>query len=344
MENKININLIILFFAVVLILFLFFNKTTDEKDDLVKADNRVIEEWKQESKKEQKLIKSWLKTDTSKIIIDFDDILWWWPSKDGIPSINNPKFLSIEKAMGEMNYLEDESLWISVEINSQAKFYPYEILVWHEIVNDELVDKKIAITFCPLCWSAVVYDRNVNSEELIFWVSWKLYQSNLLMYDNKTESLWSQSLWEALVWEKLWTKLEVIKSNLMTFSEFKENYNDWLVLSDDTWFSRSYWNIPYKGYDDSETLYFPVENEDSRYHKKEIFYIVNDEDRSLAFLLKDLKELEAWELKLWDKVYKATYNNWIVNVELDSKIISWYYEMWFSWVNHNTWNKNVWSK
>lgn len=312
-----------------------------EKEEFVQENNKFVQVV-QEEKIEQKFLSNWLKTDTSKISIKFNSILSWWPGKDGIPSINNPKIFSIEEAE-KMSFLKDESQGISVEVEWKAKFYPYEILVWHEIVNDEILWEKIMVTFCPLCWSAIVYNRVINSEEVLFWVSGLLYDSNLLMYDNKTESLWSQSLWKSVVWEYLWTELELIKSNLMTYWEYKNNYPDWLVLSDDTWFNRSYWYVPYWDYDDNDTLYFPVENDDATYNKKEIFYVVNDWNSSIAFLFKDLSESWKWEIKVWDKIYKATFKDWIVDVNNWDKVLNWYYEMWFSWVNHNVGNKNVWS-
>jgi len=313
----------------------------------LKEDNESVQKKTklvQEVKIEQKLLSKWLKTDTSKISINFDNILNWWPGKDGIPSINNPNFFSIENAEKNMSFLKDESQGIWIEIDGKAKFYPYEILVWHEIVNDKLWLEKFAVTFCPLCWSAIVYDRVVGSEEIIFWVSGLLYESNLLMYDDKTESLWSQSLWKSVVWDYLGKELNLVNSNLMTFKEYKSNYPDWMILSDDTWFNRNYWYVPYWDYNENDIVYFPVENSDIRYHKKEIFYIINDKGNSIAFLLKDLRELWEWEINVWDRKYIATFNNWIIDVKNWNKSLNWYYEMWFSWINHNIWNKNIWSK
>ena len=314
-------------------------KQISEKEDLHISDKEKVDN----QKNEQLLLTSGLKTDTSKRSIKISEILDGGPGKDWIPSINSPKFLSIENAKKQMDYLNNKSNGISVEIDWEARFYPYNILVWHEITNDSIWDKKISVTFCPLCWSAIVYDRDINWEEVLFWVSWKLYESNLLMYDNKTESLWSQSLWKSVVWEYLWTDLKIINSNLMTFEEFTKKYKNWKVLSDDTWFNRSYWYVPYWDYDESDTLYFPVWNEDLRYNKKEIFYIINDQKESVAFLFKDLREKWFWEITIWNIKYKATFKEWILEVRKWNKIINWYYEMWFSWINHNVGNKNVWS-
>ena len=336
--KKIILVVIIITWAILISILL--NNKEDlimENSTFIKDTNIVIDEIIT-----QKLDRHWLKTNTSKISIDFDDILDWWPGKDWIPSINNPKFIDIDDAEKNMIFLNESSRGISVELNWESKFYPYWIIVWHEIVNDEIWGKEVSVTFCPLCWTAIVYDRDIDWEIVTFWVSWLLYQSNLLMYDDKTESLWSQNLWEAVVWEYLWKELKYIKSNLMTFKEFKKNYPKWKILSDDTWFNRNYWNIPYWDYDESDTLYFPVKNQDLRFNKKEIFYIINDDNESIAFLLKDLIIDWSGELKVWNEIYSASYIDWIVDVKKWDKLLKWYYEMWFSWVNHNKESKNVW--
>jgi hypothetical protein len=111
------------------------------------------------------------------------------PGKDGIPTISDPQFLSLDAAKTK------PSEWgVLVSIKDKHRFYPYNILVWHEIVNDSMAGKEYAVTFCPLCGSAIVFDRKVGGEILHFGISGKLYESNLLMYDDKTESLWSQAM------------------------------------------------------------------------------------------------------------------------------------------------------
>jgi len=231
-----------------------------------------------------------------------------------------------------------------VNIWGKAKFYPYNILVWHEIVNDSLWGENIAVTFCPLCWSAIVYNRDIDWEKIIFGVSGKLYESNLLMYDDLTESLWSQSMWEAVVWEKLWKKLEYIKSDLMSFWDFKHNYKNWRVLTDDTGSRRNYSQIPYWDYTENDDIYFPVENSDERFHAKEMFYIVNNGGESVAFKFSDLRTEKKAELLIWENKYGATFDKWIVDARVNWKELPWYYEMWFSWATHNKGSKNVWKK
>lgn len=315
-------------------------------------------EWKYEEKEqavqellaenyvtEQKFLSEWLMTDTSKTSIDLNLVLNGWPGKDGIPAIDSPDFLSQDKAEKQMPYLLDNSQWIVLNFDEEARYYSYDVLVWHEIVNDEIWDKKVSVTFCPLCGSAIVYDRNVNGREVNFWVSGRLYNSNLLMYDDYDETLWSQSLWEAVVWGQLGTKLDLVKSHLMTYEEFQKAFPEGIVLSDNTWYSRSYWRIPYGDYDTSDNLYFPVENSwDDMFHSKTLFYIVNYKDDSVAFAWNDLRE--EWEatISVGDDVYTATFDEWLADVKRNWEILPWYYEMWFSWRSHNTLNKNIWNK
>lgn len=294
-------------------------------------------------KKSQLLLWSDLTTDTSKKSIDLSDILDGWPGKDWIPAIDNPLFINIKDASTELNYLTDESQWIAVSVNWKNRFYPYEILVWHEIVNDTISWKNIAVTFCPLCGSAIVYDRDINWETLEFWVSGKLYESNMLMYDRNTESLWSQSLGQSVVWEYLGTDLTLFDWELLTFSEFTRNFPTWQVLSDDTGYSRQYWYIPYVWYEDSDHLFFPVKWEDVRYPKKEMFYIINDSSESIAFRLSSLRAQKKANLNVGESMYSLEFDDWIITATKNStEKLPGYYEMWFSWVTHNLENKNVW--
>ncbi len=298
-----------------------------------------------ETKRETAFERDGLTTNTAKTSIDLDLVLDGWPGKDGIPAINTPKFLSQTQAESQMKYLNENSRGLVLDIWWEQRYYSYDVLVWHEIVNDEIWWEKVSVTFCPLCWSAIVYDRMVNEKEVNFWVSWRLYNSNLLMYDDVDETLWSQSLGEAVIWDQLGTKLEVVKSQLMSYPEFTTAFPNWVVLSDDTGFIRSYGQIPYGDYDENDDLYFPVENDsDARFWKKELFYIVNNGEESVAFHWDDLRAAGIAEIQAGENLYQANFSQWLADVSLDGVVLPWYYEMWFSWINHNEGNKNVWSE
>ena len=285
-----------------------------------------------------------LSTNTALSSIPIDEILDGWPGKDGIPAINNPQFINQEQARESSSYLWQDDLWIVLHRWDEARFYGYDVLVWHEIVNDEIAWEKVSVTFCPLCWSAIVYDRNINGREVNFWVSWKLYNSNLLMYDSFDETLWSQSMWEAVIWDQIGTKLSVVKSQLMSYDEFQSAFPEWVVLSNDTGFSRSYGQIPYGNYDQTKDLYFPINSDlDARFHPKELFYIVNNNDTSLAFSWDDIRSEWSASIQVWEDTYTANFDAWLIDVTLNWDILPWYFEMWFSWASHNSGNTNVWS-
>ena len=140
-------------------------------------------------------IEGWNKTDFNKTSIDFTEILSGGPPKDGIPSIDNPKFVELDK----MSDLAGTEPVIGLEINGDARAYPLRILIWHEIVNDVIGGTPIAVTYCPLCNSAVVFDRRFEGKVLDFGTTGKLRNSDLVMYDRQTESWWQQFIGTAIV-------------------------------------------------------------------------------------------------------------------------------------------------
>lgn len=196
--------------------------------------------------------------------------------------------------------------------------------------------------FCPLCGSAIVFDRELNDEIFRFGVSGKLYQSNLLMYDDRTETLWSQSLWEAVVGKHTGVSLKRIKSDIMTYTTFAKLFPEGSVMSDDTWYRRNYARAPYGDYDTNDVLIFPVSHEDTRLPKKEILYVVNDGDESIAFVRKDLAEVGKASLRVWNRTYTAIFANDMIEVINAWKILPWYHEMRFSRATHNPKSKSIW--
>ena len=126
--------------------------------------------------------------------VPLDKIVSGGPPQDGIPSIDNPKFQSIQEAD---KILEDSELIVGLDINGDIRAYPLQILVWHEIVEDVVGGKPVAVTYCPLCFTNQLFNRTLSDGNVIeFKTSGKLYNSNLVMYDRKSNSLWSQALGE----------------------------------------------------------------------------------------------------------------------------------------------------
>jgi hypothetical protein len=270
-------------------------------------------------------------TNTSKHSIDFEDILSGGPGKDGIPAINDPKFINIDEAE-----LPDDSEGILVVGEKEVKYYPFSILVWHEIVNDTIDELPVAVTFCPLCGSSIVYKREINEEIVKFGVSGFLFESNLLMYDDLTESFWSQSRGEAVVGDYTGQKLEIYDAQILAFADVKSAYPKAKILSDDTGFNRSYGFYPYGSYEETEEFIFPVSVEDKRFFSKEIFYIVPLENNSIAVQQTNLQvgQKSRGPLENGAEIEVAKTKKGL-EVKVDGKKMPGYFEMWFSWATHN---------
>jgi hypothetical protein len=186
-----------------------------------------------------------LNTNYSKHSVPLDEIVSGGPPPDGIPPIDSPRFETVDEFMG-MEPLEPV---ISLEINGEARAYPLEILIWHEIVNDELAGVPVSVTFCPLCNTAIVFDRRLDGTVYDFGTSGMLRHSDLVMYDRQTHSLWQQLTGEAIVGDLTGKKLAFIPAAIVSWQEFQQAHPDGLVLSRDTGYDRMYGVNPYAGYD-----------------------------------------------------------------------------------------------
>lgn len=205
-------------------------------------------------------------TDGKKHIIPLDKIRGGGPPKDGIPSIDDPKFVTSNEAQ----FVSDEDVVIGLSINGESKAYPLFILVWHEIVNDIVGDTSVAVTYCPLCYTNQVFDRTLDGTIVEFGTSGKLYNSNLVMYDRLTDSYWSQGLGIAITGELSGDSLDTIPFDVITWGDWKELHPDTLVLTTETGHIRSYATDPYGSYYTNPQILFPVDNQDDRIPLKEI--------------------------------------------------------------------------
>jgi len=197
-------------------------------------------------------------------LIPKDQVFDGGPGRDGIPSIDNPQFTGVNNA----SYLLDNDLVIGFKNGGVARAYPHPILDWHEIVNDEVNGKKIALTYCPLTGSAIAWNRDGLASGSTFGVSGLLYNSNLIPYDRGTQSNWSQMLIKSVKGSFIGNEIETSQLVETTYKTWKEMYPNSKILSTNTGFSRSYGNYPYGGYRTNNDLLFPVNGEDSRLHKK----------------------------------------------------------------------------
>jgi hypothetical protein len=213
------------------------------------------------------------------------------PPPDGIPSIDNPQFRSISEADAS---LSDEEPVVALEIDGDARAYPIEIMIWHEIVNDTVAGVPVTITYCPLCNSAISYERVVNGVETTFGTSGSLYASALVMYDRATESLWTHFDGRAVVGVLAGERLDPIPSPLLSWADFKSAYPDGQVLSRDTGSNRNYGQNPYFGYDNPDTSPFLFAGDvDARARAKQRVAGVSIGDTSVAFSIEAISGGDA---------------------------------------------------
>ena len=188
----------------------------------------------------------WPATDFTRSNVDFSEILSGGPPKDGIPAIDAPAFQPLTDLAQRP---ADREPIISVELGGVARAYPVAILMWHEIVNDTLAGTPIAVTYCPLCNSGIVFDRRVAGEATTFGTTGKLRNSDLVMYDRATESWWQQFEGRAIIGARMGDELARIPSRFESFAEFAARHPAGEVLIPPVRLSRSYGVNPYEGYD-----------------------------------------------------------------------------------------------
>jgi hypothetical protein len=198
-------------------------------------------------------------------LIPLDEIHSGGPPRDGIPAIDRPLFVSV----GAAGYLKASDRVLGITRNGVSKAYPIAILNWHEIVNDRLGKEPVVVTYCPLCGTGIAYLATTDDQVLDFGVSGLLYNSDMLLYDRQTQSLWSQIRQQAVTGPMQGTKLQPIPVMHTQWADWKQRYPTTLVLSTETGYRRDYTKSPYQGYEKTGDLFFPVGLQDDRYHPKE---------------------------------------------------------------------------
>ena len=189
------------------------------------------------------------KTNFDKATVDLDEVISGGVPRDGIPPIDNPRFQQVR----DVGHLAKNAPVIVVSIDDDARAYPLEVLTRHEIVNDIVGGVPIAVTFCPLCNSALVFERKIDGETLRFGVSGNLRYSDLIMWDDITESWWQQLTGHAIAGDYSGQRLEVVTSQLVGFKAFKDRYPDGKVLRGPL---GAYGRNPYVGYDSNAAPFF----------------------------------------------------------------------------------------
>jgi Protein of unknown function (DUF3179) len=168
------------------------------------------------------------------------------PGKDGIPALDHPRFAPASS----IHWLSSREPVIELAVGRNVRAYPLQILIWHEIVNDRIGGTPVSVTFCPLCNTAIAFDRRVDGRTLSFGTTGNLRNSDLVMYDRQTESWWQQFGGEGLVGHFAGRRLRQLPARIVAWREFERAHPDGLVLTRNTGFSRPYGQNPYAGYDD----------------------------------------------------------------------------------------------
>ena len=221
-------------------------------------------------------------------IVPLDQIVGGGPPRDGIPSIDNPKFVAVQEADG---FIEDGEFVLGLNINGDIRSYPLQILVWHEIVNDNVGGVPVAVTYCPLCFTNQVFNRTLEDGNVVeFGTSGKLFNSNLVMYDRTSESYWSQAMAQGMVGKYAGTNLQRIPFDVANWKEWKGLYPESKVLSRDTGSNRPYGADPYGDYYTNSQVLFPVSNQDDRLGLKEIIIGLGNSGQYKAYKLQDIED------------------------------------------------------
>ena len=185
-------------------------------------------------------------TDFSRHTVPYSDIMSGGVPRDGIPPVYDPKHVTIEDAD---TWIEDQEPVVTLEIAGDARAYPLQILTWHEIANDIVGDVPVAVTFCPLCNSAIVFDRRLDGVVHTFGVSGNLRNSDLIMWDHETQTWCQQLTGEAIIGSLAGRRLSILPAPIVSYADFKQAHPDGVVLSRETGHSRAYGSNPYAGYD-----------------------------------------------------------------------------------------------
>lgn len=270
--------------------------------------------------------------DLSNAVIPANEIHAGGPPKDGIPALTDPRMIAAQEAA----YLQPADRVIGVVRGQDARAYPLRILNYHEIVNDRLDGVPIAVTYCPLCDSAAVFDRRTEAGVQEFGVSGLLYNSNVLMYDRgrRPESLWSQMKAAGVSGPGASQSLRALPFELTTWQDWQTRYPRTTVLSDRTGHARDYRSNPYQGYFASPRLMFPARPSSDRLPAKSLVLGVWSGGQARAYPLDAFDpQGEILDQQLGDERFRLAYDGRHESLrvtEADDEL-QWMYSFWFAW-------------
>lgn len=250
------------------------------------------------------------------------------PAKDGIPALDNPTFVPLR----EFDRPDDVQAIVLVGAN-ETKVYPYNILTWHEIVNDTIDGTPVAITFCPLCGSAIVFNRTLPDGVVsTLGVSGSLLESNMIMFDRATENLWQQSTGRTLAGSFHPAELALEPFQLLTLGEIRDTYPGALVLSEATGHNRDYGRNPYAGYETDNRFVFEPSNLDATFEPKTIMVVFRDGVTTFAAPWLELRAAGSTSVEHNGATYTLTTTSTgeLTITDSSQQTLPFYFEMWFS--------------
>lgn len=206
--------------------------------------------------------------------------------RDRIPPIDEPQFEPIAAA----DWLDVREPGALVQLGGEVRFYPLSILTRHEIVNDTFGEAPVVVTFCPLCNTAIAFDARVDGQALRFGVSGLLRNSDLVMWDDVSTSLWQQITGEAVVGQFAGTQLDLIPTSIVAYGDVVENFPDAVALSRDTGFGIEYGANPYRAYSSSTSPFLFDGEPDPRHAALSRVVGVTLDDNEKAYPFGSLRE------------------------------------------------------
>ena len=302
----------------------FENRLLETVDETDESSAPAIRNSQSEVDVPALLVRSFPNTDFTRADPALAGAISGGPAKDGIPAIDEPRFIPLSE------FDRPDAVQAIVMTDEETvKVYPYNILTWHEIVNDEVGGVPVAVTFCPLCGSAIVFDRTLPDGSVsTFGVSGSLLESNMIMYDRATENLWQQSTGKTLAGSWHEATLGLVPFQLLTLGEIRQLHPDALVLSEDTGHRRDYARNPYAGYETDNRFVFDPSNLDTTFSPKTIMVVFRVDEKIYAAPWLALRQAEAAEqdgIRL-----SVTDAGELTILDSDGNGLPFYFEMWFS--------------
>jgi hypothetical protein len=264
-------------------------------------------------------------------LVPQQEILSGGPRKDGIPALTKPIFVEA----GDAIFLQDSDRVLGISYNGITRAYPIRILNYHEIVNDELGGRAIVVSFCPLCGTGMAFAATVGGKKLVFGVSGLLFNSDVLMYDRQTNSLWSQIMSRAISGPMKGTRLEAISISHTSWTDWKNRHRDTEVLSTETGFRRKYNVDPYPNYSRDGRIFFPVKYSSTLYGRKAVVMGLEINGEFKVYPFDELKKAsprftDSFQGERFDVLYDEK-NKTAKIIDAHDREIPTIMAFWFAW-------------